>query len=228
MKTLSMMIRILLLLIMVWPVAGLAQSDEEINARVDDLVHKHYMDGIPYEQAHALGPDALPYLFELLNNPDEKLFWTNVVVTIGFIEDPSAVEPLIAILEETEGDVDGATFRALISVPYALGCIAAGGDDRAIGYLGDNIAEPLNRNLKWNFRGKPVAEVIAEQSVMGLAVSGRPEARQRLKAMQAETARKGVQETRRFRTDTVPQGLMLMDRIDARGRAAVLNPHRGE
>jgi HEAT repeat protein len=215
-------------LMIAFPIVARSQTSDEIKASVDDLVHKHYMDGIPYAQANALGPDALPYLFELLSNPDEKIFWTNIVVTIGFIEDPSAIDPLIAFLEGTPGDVDGATFRALMSVPYAVGNIAASGDGRAIDYLNANITDPLNLNLRWNYRGKPVEELIAEQSVMGLAVSGRPEARQRLQRLQADTTEKGGQETRRFRTHTVPQALGLMDRIDARGRAAVLNPQRGE
>lgn len=221
-------ISLMFLLVAVFPVAGQSQSYDEIKASVDDLVHKHYMDGIPYILAHSLGPDALPYLFELLNDPDKKIFWTNIVVTIGFIEDPSAIEPLITFLEDTQGDVDGATFRALLSVPDEIGNIGSNGNARAIDYLNDNIMNPFDQNLNWNYRDKPISELIAEQSAMGLAVSGRPEARQRLKSLQADTMEEGIQRNRHVRTVVVPQALELMDRIDASGRAAVLNPQRDE
>ena len=228
MKKLLSVAFMLFLLLPAYPACSIAESDEEIQFRVNDLVHKHYMDGIPYAKANALGKDALPYLFELLENPDEKLFWTNIIVTIGFIEDISAVDSLINFLEKAEGEVDGATFRALLSVPYALGCIASGGNARAIDYLSTHITGQKNLRINWNYKNKPIADLIAEQSVMGLAVSGRPEARQKLQAMKAEVEKKGGAETRRLHTDTVPQGLTLMDSIQIRGRAAVLNPRRDE
>ncbi|MFA5906214.1 MAG: hypothetical protein WC836_19955 [Desulfobacula sp.] len=218
----------MLFLLFAYPACSMAQGDEEIKFRVNDLVLKHYMDGIPYAKANALGKDALPYLFELLENPDEKLFWTNIIVTIGFIEDTSAVDALINFLEKAEGEVDGATFRALLSVPYALGCIASGGHAKAIDYLGTRITGQKNLRINWNYKNKPISDLIAEQSVMGLAVSGRPEARQKLQALKTEAEKKGVQETRRLHTDTLPQGLLLMDNIKTRGRAAVLNPRRDE
>jgi len=208
------------------PTSGLAQTDKEIKTSVNELVHKYYMDGIPYATAHALGPAALPYLFELLGNPKEKPFWVNIIVTIGFIEDSSAVDPLINMLEETQGDVDPENFRALLSVPYALGCIAANGDDTAFEYLVSKLDTPLNQTWPWNFRDKPIAELIAEQSVMALAVSGRPEARRLLKDLQAKAAQKSGQEALRIITGNIDQGLDIMDRIEAKGRAAVLNPQR--
>ncbi len=218
------MVYMLSLLLIACPAGSLAQSQDEVQWRVQDLVFKHYMDGIPYSEAHALGPEALPYLLELLENPEIKIFWTNVVVTIGFIEDPSAVDPLIDFLERAEGEVDGASFRALLSVPYALGCIAAGGGDRSIAYLAGTIAGSGNTAIRWQFRDKPVHDLVAEYAVMGLAVSGRPEARQLLQTLHREAVKKGAHEPRRFLTDTVPQALTLMDRLESRGRAAVLNP----
>ena len=66
-----------------------------IEARVDELVFKHYLDGIQYVAAHELGAAAVPHLLELLDDPQHKEFWVNITATLGFIEDSSAVAPLI-------------------------------------------------------------------------------------------------------------------------------------
>jgi hypothetical protein len=209
------------------PAGAPAQSEADINMRVDDLVGRHYMDGIPYPVANALGPAALPHLFELLGNADQKPFWVNIIVTIGFIEDAAAIGPLVSFLEKTPGEVDHFTFRALLSVPYSLGCIAAGGDNVSLAYLTGNIQASQSRALGWSFQGKPAAELIAEQSVMALAVSGRPEARNLLLDLQGRLAQATGPQTSAVRSDNVDQGLAIMDRIASEGRAAILNPRRG-
>jgi len=202
-----------------------AQSDADIKKKVDDLVTKHYWDGIPYQVAHALGSEALPYLFELLKNPDKKPFWVNIIVSIGFIEDPSAFAPLVAFLEAPQGEVDSFTFRALLSVPYALGCIASGGEVKALQYLADKIKTPLY--FGWSFRGKPVADLIVEHSIMGLAVSGRPQARNLLMDMKSNWEEKAATEVGTQLGKNVAQALIIMDRIATEGRSAVLNPKSG-
>lgn len=211
------------LLMALFPLGSLAQSDD-IKLRVNDLVLKHYMDGIPYAKAHALGSDALSHLFELLNDSDEKMYWTNIIVTIGFVEDALAVEPLTDFLDKTEGDVDGATFRALLSVPYALGCIASAGGSDSLNYLTATVQPPQNLSFSWSYRGKDVAELIAEQSVMALAVSGRPEARSVLQNIKAQQAQTSSSQIKRDWHSNIDLGLTLMDRIANEGRAAVLNP----
>jgi len=45
-----------------------------------------------YQAAHGLGPEALPYLFELPGGDlANKPFWVNIILTIGFIEHPMDV-----------------------------------------------------------------------------------------------------------------------------------------
>ena len=226
MKSVAVLTGALLVMLALGPPSGLAQSDTDVQTRVDDLVGKHYLHGIPYDVAHALGPGALPRLFELLGNVERKPFWVNIVVTIGFIEDDSAVDPLLAFLQNTQGEVDRFTFRALLSVPYALGCIASG-DDRALQYLVGNLDASREPTVPWRFRDKPVSELIVEQSVMSLAVSGRPEARSLLLDLQAKDAQRTGPQARALRGGNVGQGLAIMDRIATEGRAAVLNPRRG-
>jgi len=228
MKSVSLIGFALLLVLALCPAKGLAQNSDDIKTQVNTLVRKHYMDGIPYERANALGPLALPFLFEILDNSADKLFWVNTIVTIGFIEDTSAVDPLIEMLEAPRGEVDSATFRALLSVPYALGCIAANGNARSLEYLAGNLDVSSNQSIRWRFRNKPTTELIAEQSVMGLAVSGRQEARKLLRELQIKTKGKMNLKGEALGTAAIDQGLIIMDRINAKGRAAVLNPHKGD
>ncbi len=227
MKPVAALAFALLLILALCPTEAPAQTETDINKRVDELVGRHYMHGLPYPVAKALGPAALPYLFELLGNADQKPFWVNIIVTIGYIEDTVAIDPLVSYLEDTRGEVDHFTFRALLSVPYALGYIASGGDNKSLAYLASNIQASQRRALGWSFRGKPVAELIAEQSVMSLAVSGRPEARSLLVDLKAELAQAADPQTFAVRGDNIDQGLAIMDRIASEGRAAILNPRRG-
>ncbi len=229
MKSIISILWAILLVFMLLPENGPAQSSPEIIMQVDDLVGKHYMDGVPYAQAHDLGAQALPYLFELLADPDQKLFWVNIIVAIGFIEDSSAVNPLVAFLEAPEEEVDGFNFRALLSIPYALGCIASNGSPDAIGFLAEKATGQKGFPLRWTFRGKQIDQLIEEQSVMALAVSGRPEARQVLRNLQSVMAKTGDETSSKARKRSfVSQGLDLMNSIDTKGRARVLNPQREE
>jgi hypothetical protein len=224
MKSFVSLVCALLLMTAFFPAAGLAQSEADIKASVEDLVGKHYHDGIPYEAAHALGHKALPHLFELLGDPNRKIFWVNIIVTIGFIEDASAVEPLVAFLENTQGEVDSFTFRALLAVPFALGCIAGGGDAGALQYLAGSVQAPPN--IRWRFRSKPVDELIVEQSVMGLGASGRPEARELLLDLKTGIERKTHPQAHALRGGNVDQALAIMDSIATKGRSAAFNLNR--
>lgn len=211
------------------PAGGHTQTDPEIKLKVDDLVGKHYMDGVPYASANALGSQSLPYLFELLEDQSQKPYWVNIIVTIGFIEDSSAILPLLTFLETPVDEVDSFSFRALLSIPYALGCIASNGSTQALDFLGEKAENPDQSPLRWTFRGKPIDQIISEQSVMALAVSGRPEARQVLENLQTISVKSGDKTSNAFRKGvSVNQGLVLMDRIKTNGRARVLNPQREE
>ncbi len=217
---------LLILALVSSPLTTLAQTDDPLKAQVDDLVHKHYMHGIQYVQAKALGPAAVPYLIDLLDNPDEKEFWVNIIVTLGFIEDSAALAPLISFLSDAHAEVDSFTFRALLSVPFAVGCIASNGDSRALGYLLDNLSPSASRSAQWSFQGKKIDQLLMEQSVTGLAVSGRPEARAELLKLKEEIEKKEGPSDRLLLIESVKDGLTTMGRIENEGRANIFNPKR--
>lgn len=204
-----------------------ALAADPLEKQVNDLVHKHYMEGIQYTQAKALGPVAVPYLVKLLNTPAEKEFWVNIIVTLGFIEDSSATDALISFLDNAQGEVDAFTFRALLSVPFAIGSIASTGDSNTLSYLVNKAAASTTGSARWSFKGQNIDNLIAEQAVVGLAVSGLPQAKSKLleikNRIQTEKAQ-GIS-SQNFLIESINDGLGTMDRIKAQGRKNAFNPN---
>jgi HEAT repeat protein len=229
------MIRRVLLIFSVWLVSLLgqaaclqAETDVEIRSAVDELVHAHHFNGIDYSLAHALGPEAVPYLLELLADPGEREFWVNIIVTLGFIEDPAALPALVTFLEGAAGEVDIYTFRALLSVKYAIGCIAGAGDSPALQYLLGWADDPDSPPVAWSYQNKNGRELLYERSLMALAVSGRPEAKARLtqlkQSLQARINQSGASAPRdQAREQVLDTAFGLMDRIEKEGRTSILN-----
>lgn len=206
------------------PRGTISQETNVFRIQVQDFIHKHYLHGINYQTAKALGPTAIPYLVEMLNVPQQKEFWVNIIVTLGFIEDSSAFDALVMYLESCRGAVDEYTFRALISVPFAIGCIASNGDPGAMRYLINLVDASASAPLVWSFQGQDCRRLLAEKATIGLAVSGRTEARVKLLAMKKQMDKEGVTSTRQYLIDHVREGLDVMDRIADKGRASVFNP----
>lgn len=200
-----------------------AQIDDALKTKVDDLVHKHYINGIPYAQANSLGPDAVPYLLELLNNPDEKEFWVNIIVTLGHIESSTAREPLISFLENARGEVDVNTFKALLSVPFAIGCIASNGDPKALNYLIGKVYTPENNAVGWSFKESKINRHIAKASVSSLAVSGQSRAKAELLKLKDRIERKMASPEQELFIENIKDGLKTMNRIKNNDRSKIFN-----
>lgn len=219
------------ILLMVLLIPCSAISDESLKTEVENLVHKHYINGIPYVEAHNLGPEAVPYLVEMLQDPNEKEFWVNIIVTLGFIESTQAFDPLIAFLENAEGEVDIHTFRALLSVPFAIGCLGSTGDSEALNYLIGKINPPVQESIKWDFRGKNIRLLLSQRAIIGLAVSGRLEAKKVLLDLKRQivdneevTQQAGSSsKEREALSPYIKEGLHIMERIEQEGRSHIFN-----
>ena len=203
---------------------AIADPLDTIEDRVDDLVLKHYLDGILYTDAHDLGQDAIPYLIELLNDPGKKEFWVNISVTIGFIEDSSALDALILFSESPEGEVDGHTFRALLSIPFAIGCIASNGDTQAFEYLMNGLHDPDALQVRWSFRNNDIRRLLMEKAAVGLAASGRTDARAELLTLEQEISGQEPGLDREFLIETIQTCIPFMDRMARDGREFAFNP----
>ena len=64
---------VLLVSLFLLPCKGFPQTEDPLRTRINDLVLKHRVTGIPYVEAHALGPDAVPLLLETGHHLGELL-----------------------------------------------------------------------------------------------------------------------------------------------------------
>jgi len=178
--------------------------------------HAH---GLPYAQAHAYGPAAVPELVAMLSDPSLEPHWTKVVAALGCIEDASAVQPLMDFMKRYQGPVSADILRAVLSVLPALGQIAYRGDPTALNIITD-FADP-GAYLKYGigfaygrYSGATLVEVLGPMDIMALGVSGRPEALALLKKMLDDPA---------FRQDWRPN---VTEAIEVNGKMSTLGPEK--
>jgi hypothetical protein len=156
-----------------------------------EFVHRTYAEGIPFEVASSYSREDAQKLIAMLESPDEKPYLTNIVVTLGMIGDPAAVQPLRSFIEKGEGYIDPQTLRAKTSALIALGYVVnRHNDESALTYLAQGL-NPKNwrdKNLKWTLRGAEDAEQrnisLIKASALGLGISGTPEAATALNSAQ--------------------------------------------
>lgn len=151
----------------------------DVTRQVREFVSRSFVHGVPYEEARKLGPAAVPVLIGLLKEPSQEQNLTNIVVTLGYIGDKRASQPLIDFLERTTGNVSDAKFDALLSVPSALGHLSRSGDERALSYLVAQSQPHQGTAPSWSFgsyKGSALHEEMEVMAARGLAVSGVDEA----------------------------------------------------
>jgi len=197
---------------------ALAETPPPLAAAVDHLVLRHHIHGILYADAHALGPEAIPRLLEILGDPGLEPFWVNTVVTLGFVESSLAREELLSFLLEERGEVEGHAFRALAAVPFALGCIASSGDREALAALEAMVDG--TRVYPWSYRTTDVVRLLAQKAVVGLAVSGRVDAVAVLDRLEQDLATGDAPADLRPHLET---GRSLLSTLAREGRAAMFN-----
>ena len=170
----------LLLVLLVFIPINLAIAQEPpVDLRT--FVTTLYFHGLPYAKAHAYGPQAVPALVVMLKDSSLEPHWTNIVATLGCIEDASAVQPLIDFMKRQQGEVSVDVFRASLSVLPALGQIAYGGNAEALKIIMDFAVPGAYKSYGIGFtygryHGTALADVLMSMDIMALGVSGRAEA----------------------------------------------------
>jgi len=157
------------------------------------FVTSTYAHGLPYADAHAYGPEAVPQLVAMLNDRSLEADWAKIVVTLGFIEDASAVQPLMQFMKGQTGPISSDAFRAILSVLPAVGQIAYRGDGTALQIITDFVDPGAYRSYGIDFvysryHDDAIGEVLGRADIMALGVSGRPEALALLKQMSGDPA----------------------------------------
>ena len=202
-----------------------ALGQQSLEETALSIVQRHYYDGLPYAPVHELGEEAVPYLLSLMGDSEARQYWVNAIVALGFIESSEALRPLISFLESAQGEVDGHTFRALLSIPFAIGCIASNGDDEALQYLMDRTSWDGNRDLSWTFRGKDIGLLMAEKSAIGLAISGRTDAGDHLRDLSESVTQSDMRQRERF-LRTIDGAEDALQKIRDKSRAGYFDGNR--
>lgn len=174
-----------------------AQPDLPLEA----FVAQTFVHGVPYEQAVKYGPAAVPRLIAILRDGSQESKWSTAATMLAMLDDPAGVDAVIQFIEKvnpTDPRSQRAWARnnAVVALGYAAG---QSSKTRAQQYLMESLETDV-----WSKRGvlgargsvrplaaEPVEEdeeeelpdvQLLEAAIVGLALSGRPEARQRLEA----------------------------------------------
>lgn len=149
----------------------------------NNLIGAFYPHGAPLDKIVELGSDAIPLLTSILRNSEKRRLWQNAVIALGAIGDQQSVPQIITFVQAGRGTLTPMDYHSKAAGLIALGYIAnTSGDKRATDYLveGTTPTTWMNR-VRWE---SPFADtmarrnlLLAEISILGLTVSGRPEGR---------------------------------------------------
>ena len=150
---------------------------------VQDFVRQTYIHGLPYAQASAFTSDDIPVLLAMLENPSESRAWPNIVGTLGAIGDEEVFDPLVGFMESGSGVLSVHEYAAKTSVPMALGSLMfATNSANSNQYLNDGLDPQVwtERGISWRspfgLTDQEELDQLVTVSVIGLALSGRPQA----------------------------------------------------
>ncbi|MGH0030131.1 MAG: hypothetical protein ACQGVC_10100 [Myxococcota bacterium] len=152
-------------------------------ADADRLVREIYYEGMPADQAETLDADGIAHLRSLLQDPEERALHGNAVLALGMSGHADAFPVLAAFGRRApSGEIDRDTFRARLRLAQAMGHLART-DPRALHWLLARADRPP-RPPAWRFRhhqGPRLAQLLEEQVLTGLALSGADQAHERLR-----------------------------------------------
>lgn len=181
MRNLVSLTIILFIVFNLQPSSLLAQNNEQgEQISVEKFVKQIYIHGIPIAQAKVFTKNDVPILLRLLRDTSEKVYWSNICITLGIIGDEASINPLIDLIERDKTDtLSHEEYSAKTSAMFALGYIInKTGNNEAIEYLikGSNPNTWAQKRLNWTNPFKLSSEEqniqLAKMSIIGLSVSG--------------------------------------------------------
>jgi len=136
--------------------------------------------GLPYAQARALGPSAVPVLQGILLDTAFKGSWPRMVETIAYVGSPESFSVLRDFMwHKFSGVVDDDTFRALIAVPGVLGIIPDSAGIGVTDYLEKGANPAFWDSLPWRERvysRHQLSVLLSKLSINGLGLIPSPRA----------------------------------------------------
>ena len=150
---------------------------------VQDFARQDHVHGVPYDEARKYSSSDVPQLLRMLSNREDATHWVNVVAVLGIIGDASVVAPLIAFVHEGTGSLTPDEYRAKSTVLIALGYLVNHTGNRlALDYLLASARFEVwsARRLEWSSPFHATTSQrdarLARTALLGLALSGAPDA----------------------------------------------------
>lgn len=194
---------------------------------VEEFVQQFYFEGVPYDQASQYGQDAVPKLLAMLNDPKEKAYRSNIIVTLGIIGDDRAVEPMLNVLEGGGDQLKPEDFAAKSSVLMSLGyLINKSQNEKALAYLkshttpegwqGSQLTTAEGLQASTDERSQQLSTL----AVIGLALSGHPEAKTTLRSLGENVKAMGTTKFAKQMGSVVDEAMKAHETIAKDGLAA--------
>ncbi len=103
---------------------------------IKDFVHQRFLHGVPFKEASAYPQTATTELLDMLVEPTEEAYYSNIILTICMIGDAGAVDDLIAFFNKGEGKLNMSVYNAKKAVLMGLGYIVnKSGSEKALRFL---------------------------------------------------------------------------------------------
>ena len=161
------------------PLAALAQVSENSTAEAtEELVTRVYYEGLPFEAAGALPPEATAHLAEILEDPELARHHSNAILALGMSGHPGSYEALIAYPLVLEGEVSRQTYRKLVALQTAMGHLGRQ-DERAVTWLVERLVDP-DPDPPFSFRalrGPRLARELLARAAAAASLTGSARAR---------------------------------------------------
>jgi hypothetical protein len=209
------------------------QPVEDTSAlEVKAFVRQVYIHGIPYDAARRFDARVAPVLWRMLADPVEEPHWPNIAVLLAIVGDEQVVGDLMQFIRaDHEGELSPAQYAAKTGALMALGYHAnQTGDQACLNYLTRCTNPEYWRTLDLNWRA-PFPQSPAERNaqlatlaVIGLALSGTPQAESHLETLRQLSASPEGGEIRASVGPVLEEAIKACQTIQEKGLSEYFRP----
>lgn len=173
-----------------------AQEPSQPESDITEFVRQTFIEGVPYEEADRFDAQAVEPLAQMLQDPSQEEYWSNVVTVLGIIGNEEAVGHLLDFLNEpSEQTLSPNHFRAKTSALVSLGyAVNKSGIEEGLTYLMDSMQPSVwdERAIGWSSPFHSTSEErnaqLSKMAILALGLSGHDRAAEALTSLQ-ESAR---------------------------------------
>jgi len=145
---------------------------------IREFVRQYWVHGVPYSEALRYDAEVVPTMLEMLKDPKERPFRSNIVQMIGLVGSREHVNELISFFRRGEGRLPPSEARAKSAVLLAVGFLQNRSPSQAAQAFLVQNSNPNQVSTAW--LGANVGEAqlrqreIARTAAAGIAFSGQP------------------------------------------------------